>query len=92
MLHSSEGLYFVDLIDIIRLQADGNYTTFFLNSGERIIVSKIIKFFEELLPDDIFFRPHQSHIVQLKYVKKILREDGGYTLIKNGGSFKLLKG
>ncbi|MFT5763911.1 MAG: two-component system LytT family response regulator, partial [Saprospiraceae bacterium] len=57
MLHSSEGLYFVDLIDIIRLQADGNYTTFFLNSGERIIVSKIIKFFEELLPDDIFFRP-----------------------------------
>lgn len=81
VLSTTEGLHFVALSDIIRLQADGNYTTFFLHSGEQIVVSKIIKYFEELLPSDAFFRTHQSHMVQLHFVKKVLRENGDYAIM-----------
>ncbi len=83
VLNSSEGMHFVEVADILRLQSDVNYTTFHLQSGERITVTKTIKTFEELLPEEAFFRPHQSHIVHLKYVKKVLREDGGYALMED---------
>ncbi|MBK6931526.1 MAG: LytTR family transcriptional regulator [Saprospirales bacterium] len=43
-----------------------------------------MKDFEELLPEAVFFRLHQSHIVNLTFVKKILREDGGYALLEDG--------
>ncbi len=83
VLTSNEGMHFIETSDIVRLQADVNYTTFYLNSKERITVTKTIKSFEDLLPEDSFFRPHQSHIVNLKYVKKILKEDGGYALMED---------
>lgn len=84
VLNSSEGMHFVEIAEIIRLESDVNYTTFFLSTGERITVTKTIKTFEELLPETLFFRPHQSHIVNLQCVTKILREDGGYALLKDG--------
>ncbi len=84
-LSSSEGLHFLELKDIVRLESDTNYTTFYMVSGEKVTVAKTLKTFEELLPNDDFFRPHQSHIVNLTYIKKILREDGGY-LLMNGNS------
>lgn len=83
VLSSSEGLHFVELNDIIRLESDINYTTFHLHSTERITVTKTIKTFEKLLPKDSFFRNHQSHIVNLKYVDKVLKEDGGFVLMRD---------
>ncbi len=80
-LSSSEGLHFLDLKDIVRLESDANYTTFYLESGGKVTVARTLKNFEELLPNGDFFRPHQSHIVNLTYVKKIIREDGGYLLM-----------
>ncbi len=82
VLSSSEGLHFVELSEIIRLKSEGNYTTFFLTSKEKIVVSKSIKAFSEILPNT-FFRTHQSHIVHLNFVKKFLREDGGYALTED---------
>lgn len=81
---SNEGLHFLNLKDIVRLESDINYTTFYLASSERITVSKTLKTFEELLPEDEFYRPHQSHIVNLRYIKKVLREDGGYLMMEDG--------
>ena len=78
---SSEGLHFIELNEIIRLESDANYTTFHLSSGEKITVARTIKNFDLMLPENDFFRPHQSHIVNLSYVKKMLREDGGYLLL-----------
>lgn len=79
VLSSTEGLHFVELSDVIRLKSEGNYTTFHLINDEKIMVSKPMKSFLELLPTS-FFRTHQSNIVNLKYVRKFLREDGGYAL------------
>ena len=81
---SNEGLHFLELKDIVRLEADVNYTTFYLRSAERITVTKTLKNYEQLLPEDTFFRPHQSHIVNVNSVLKVLREDGGYLLMRDG--------
>lgn len=89
VLNSSEGMHFVELKSIIRLQSEANYTTFHLVSGERITVTKTIKNFEVLLPKHQFYRPHQSHIIHLKYVTKIIREDGGYALLTDGSKIPM---
>ena len=89
VLHSSEGMHFVKVADIQCLQADMNYTTFYITSGEKITVAKTIKTFEELLPERSFFRSHQSYIVNLNYVSKILKEGGGYALLEDGSKIPI---
>ena len=84
VVNTSDGMSFIPLDHILRMESDGSYTTFFLNTGEKVIASRLIKEFEELLPETDFCRIHQSHIVQVKYVRKFLKEDGGYALMSNG--------
>jgi two-component system LytT family response regulator len=83
-LGSQEGLVFIRLIDIVRLESEGNYTTFFTKNKERHVVSKNIKEYEDMLPADAFCRVHQSHIVHFAFVKKYMREDGGYLEMEGG--------
>lgn len=67
--------------EIIRCESSNNYTTFYLVSGEKIIVSKPIYEYEELLADYQFIRCHQSHIVNIKFIKSWVKTDGGYLLL-----------
>jgi len=83
-LSTAEGLTFVRLEEILYLQSDVNYTLFFLQNGEKIIVSKSLKDYEKLLPEHQFFRIHQSYLVNIQYVKKVLKEDGGSVLMLSG--------
>ncbi len=83
-LTSQEGMVFLHLDQIVHLESDGSYTTFHLLNHERHVVSRPMKEFEELLPTTTFFKLHQSHLVNLSFVKKILREDGGYALMEDG--------
>ncbi|MCB0707063.1 MAG: response regulator transcription factor [Saprospiraceae bacterium] len=82
-LSSQEGMIFLRLDQIMRLESDGNYTTFYLKNKESHLVTRPMRDFEELLVEDGFFRLHQSHIINLFYVKKILREDGGYAQMED---------
>jgi two-component system, LytTR family, response regulator len=59
---------FID--DILRCEADSNYTTFFLKDEQKIVVSKSLKEYEELLAGINFLRVHKSHLVNMDYVKK----------------------
>lgn len=79
-LTTSEGLVFLKLKDIIRLESSGNYSTFYTLNKEKIMVSRTLKEFDDLLPEGMFFRVHQSHIVSLKQVKKVLLKEGVYAL------------
>ncbi len=81
---TAEGISFLRLEQILRLESDGCYTTFVLISGEKVIASRGLKDFEDLLPETDFCRVHQSHVVQLQQVRKYLKEDGGYALMSNG--------
>lgn len=76
-------ILYISTDDIIRCEANNTYTFFFLNTGERILISKTLKEYAEILKDHGFIRPHQSHLVNVKYIKSWLKEDGGILLLKN---------
>ena len=72
------------LDDIIYCAADGSYTVLHLTENKRIIVSKNIKEFENILPETDFCRIHHATLVNLNHVVKYIRGEGGYVLVKNG--------
>ena len=81
---SLDGLLFYDIQDIIHLEANSNYTNIFLKKNIKIVASKTLKDFEELLPEDVFFRCHHSHLINLGYIKKYIKGDGGQIEMQNG--------
>lgn len=82
-LSTSDGIEFVQLSKIIRLEANGPYTTFFMKDGRKIMVSKNLKEYEMLLTDHGYFRVHNSHIINLKEVRKMVKTDGGYAVMND---------
>lgn len=81
---TSEGIELVKLNQIIHCQADDNYTSIYLTNEKRIIVSKTIKEYDNMLSDFGFFRIHQSHLVNLDFIAKFNKNDGGYVVLENG--------
>jgi two-component system LytT family response regulator len=75
---TADGMEYLNPKDIIRIEADRSYSWFFLTGNRKILVSKHLKEFQELLGDRYFFRSHNSHLINLKYVKKYIRKEGGY--------------
>ncbi len=71
------GLVFVPVTDIIRCESDVNYTTLHLRDRQKLVVAKTLKEFEELLADYNFFRVHNSHLINLAYVKSYNKGKGG---------------
>ena len=82
-LSTSEGMEFVPIRQIMRLEASGPYTTFFLKDQRKIMVSKNLKEYEILLGDHEFYRLHNSHIVNLREVRKVVKTDGGYAVMND---------
>lgn len=73
VLHTLEFLQVLQLKEIIYCQSEGGYTNFFLTEGRKIMISKPLKFYDELLPEKWFLRPHQSYLVNIMYVDKFLK-------------------
>ncbi|ANI90365.1 hypothetical protein A9P82_14345 [Arachidicoccus ginsenosidimutans] len=72
-----EGLLFLNTEEIVHLEAAGNYTVIHLTDNSRQVATHTLKDFEELLPSNLFFRTHHSHIINLKYIKRYIKGDGG---------------
>jgi two-component system, LytTR family, response regulator len=83
-LPSKEGVLFVAVEDIIRCEASGAYTHFFVKGVGKIISAKNIKEYEEMLPEEIFFRIHHSHIININEITKYHRGRGGHVEMKDG--------
>ena len=83
-LPSREGLIFVEIQDIIYLEAEGNYTKFCMQPARTILISITLKDFEELLPATTFIRIHHSFMVNKNHVHKYLRGEGGQVVMVNG--------
>ncbi len=77
------GLEFIQVSDIIRCESDINYTTIFLKNKEKLLVAKTLKEFEQLLQDCNFFRVHNSHLVNLAYVKSYRKGKGGIVCMQD---------
>ena len=83
-VHTMEGLLFYNIADIEYLEANSNYTNFHFADKTKIIASKTLKEFEELLPDEIFFRPHNSFLINLNRIKRYIKGDGGQIELQTG--------
>ncbi|MBC7865291.1 MAG: response regulator transcription factor [Bacteroidia bacterium] len=70
--------------DIIRCEAEGSYTNFFLVGGKKIMVSASLKHYEDLLPENEFIRVHHHHLINLSHVVRFLKVDGGYAIMSDG--------
>ncbi|WP_316788881.1 LytTR family DNA-binding domain-containing protein [Pedobacter frigoris] len=90
-LQMQSEIRYVTLSEIIRCEADNTYTRFYLSNDERILVSKSLKEYADLLTPNGFLRTHQTHLVNPKYVKSWLREDGGILLLMSGEKIPISK-
>lgn len=76
----------VRITDIVRCESSNSYTTFFLADGEKIMVSRPIGEYEQLLGSYNFLRVHQSHLINKDFVQSLLKKDGLSLLLKDGSS------
>jgi len=83
VLKTSESIHIVNIRNIIRCEADINYTTFYLDNSEKLLVSKTLKEFSELLEPSGFFRTHQSHLVNLDQISRFDKQEGGHLVMED---------
>ncbi len=83
MVSTFDSIEFVQIEEILRCEASGAYCEIHLRDGTNLLVSKVIKEFEQLLKDYGFYRVHQSHLVNLREVKKYLRQENCLLLKDN---------
>lgn len=79
----------VNIKDIIRCEADGSYTTFFLTDKRKLMISAGLKHYEELLPESDFIRVHHHHLINMNHVVRFLKEDGGYAVMSDGTKIEI---
>jgi two-component system LytT family response regulator len=80
---------FIEVDDIISLQADSNYTIIHMKDMQKLVISKTLKDFEELLDQSQFARIHKSCIVNLKYIKEYSTIDGGLVKMSDGNQWSI---
>lgn len=83
-LPTQEGFAFIEVGDLVYLTAEGSYSVLHTEDGMKFVVSKSLKEYEELLEPHGFFRIHHSHMVQLGKIRKYVKGNGGYVVMKNG--------
>lgn len=89
VLKTLESVHVVSLNTIIRCEADRNYTTFYLKNGNKIFVSKTLKEYEMLLSNYNFIRVQQSHLINIDFVERYDKIDGGSVVMKDGSHVPL---
>ncbi|MCB9033678.1 MAG: response regulator transcription factor [Chitinophagales bacterium] len=75
ILKNSDGIHIINFNDINFCQSDGPYTTFYLNKNQKIVISKPLKNYEQILPSHLFVRCHQSYLVNINNISKLNQDD-----------------
>lgn len=83
-LHTQEKIHVTQIEDIVRMEADGNCTFFHFKDKTRLLVTKTLKEYDQLLSDHPFMRVHQSHLVNMYQIHSYIKTEGGYLLMKDG--------
>ena len=83
-LPTSQGWELVEIDNIVRCQSDGSYTSVYLTDGTHLTISRNLKQIEDSLPAELFYRVHNSHLVNLDHVRRYLRVDGGSLVMDDG--------
>lgn len=88
-LSTADGMEFVREDDILLCKANGSYTDFKFKDGRCLVVSKHLKEYEDLLPTAHFMRVHNSFLINLREVKKFVKSEGGYILMKDDSTVSI---
>lgn len=88
---TSEGINVLSISDILKIEADRSYCFIYLTDGDRILVSKPLKEIESMLPPQVFFRIHSAYLINLDYVKRYSKEDGGSVILNDGSHIPLAR-
>lgn len=83
-LPTGAGYHIVEINNIVRCESDNNYTYFFFNDENKLLICRTLKEIEEMLTEYGFLRVHQSHLINPQFVKGILKQDGGSVVMKDG--------
>ncbi len=83
VLKTSNNIHIINIDNIIRLESDQNYSVFHIVDGRKIMVSKTLGEYDELLTQDDFFRVHKSHLINLKQIKRYEKANGGSLVMNN---------
>ncbi len=88
-LSTSDGIHLFEVSDIIRCEAKINYTQFYIKNHKPVLISRTLKEYEELLTEHGFERIHQSHLINLSYLKSYIKNDGGYVIMADNTSIPI---
>ncbi|PJE40004.1 MAG: DNA-binding response regulator [Flavobacterium sp.] len=88
-LSNSDGIHLFEVSDIIRCESEDNYTKFYIKNSKPILISKTLKEYEELLTEHGFERIHQSHLINLAYLKSYIKKDGGYVIMADNANLPI---
>ncbi len=77
------GYEFINVPNIIRCEAKGGYTFLFIDDERKIVSAKSLKEYEDILPPEIFFRIHHSHLINVKFIKRYHKGKGGIIEMKD---------
>ena len=84
VLPEMDGFEVVEVQEIIRCQANDNFTDFHLKDGTRKVICRTLKHYEEVLSEVGFIRVHKSHLINVNYVKAYKKGKGGYVEMNDG--------
>jgi two-component system LytT family response regulator len=75
-IHTQTDMLLIDLQDIIRFEADGNYTTIFLENGKKITSTKSLAEYEKTVPEGIFLRIHKKNLINRSHINTFKKVEG----------------
>jgi two-component system LytT family response regulator len=83
-LPTLSGLNMIKIADIVHCESDNNYTNFHLLNGSKLLVSRTLKEYDEILTPSGFYRTHKSHLVNVKFITEYIKGEGGIVKLENG--------
>jgi two-component system LytT family response regulator len=91
VLKDQHSIHIVDINDIVRCESESNYTHFYLMDDTKLTISRTMKEFVDILKDQTFFRPHKSHLINLRHMLKFDKREGGTIAMRNGSNVPLAR-
>ncbi|MCO5248993.1 MAG: LytTR family DNA-binding domain-containing protein [Chitinophagales bacterium] len=88
-ISTSEATYFLIIEDILKVEAESNYSKIYLTGDKQILVSKTLKYFEDQLGGVGFMRVHRSFLININHLESIINTEGGQLLMKDGSKIDI---
>ncbi|MEO6232126.1 MAG: LytTR family DNA-binding domain-containing protein [Ferruginibacter sp.] len=90
-ISTSEGLEFIPIKNILHIESSSNYSKIYFNNEKTLMVTKLLKDFEDMLIPYHFYRIHNSHLINLNYIQKYLRGNGGRVIMQDGTTIEVAR-